>query len=63
MGQAEPGKVALHAWDATDNLRSEDDVRMFLEASREQAGSDPQFMALAQAIVDLARKRWRLTDR
>lgn len=63
MGQAEPGKVALQVWDATDHLRSEDDVRLFLQASREEAGDDPQFMALAQAIVDLARKRWRLTDR
>jgi len=63
MGQAEPVKVALHVWDATDHLRSEDDVRLFLQASREEAGDDPQFMALAQAIVDLARKRWRLTDR
>jgi len=63
MGQAEPGKVALHAWDATDHLRTEDDVRLFLEASGEEAGDDPQFMALAQAIVDLARKRWGLTDR
>lgn len=63
MGQAEPGKVALHAWDATDHLRTEDDVRLFLEACGEEAGDDPKFTALAQAIVDLARKRWGLTDR
>jgi DNA-binding phage protein len=63
MDRAEPGKVALHAWDATDHLRTEDDVRLFLEASGDEVGDDPQFMALAQAIVDLARNRFGLTDR
>jgi len=62
MGQAEPGKVALHAWEATDHLRTEDDIRLFLEASEEQAGDDPQFMALARATADLARRRWGLAN-
>lgn len=63
MGRPAPGRVALHLWDATDHLRTEADIRSFLEAGEEKAGGDAQFMALVQATAALARKRWGLAQR
>ena len=44
-------------WDSADYLKTEEDVRLYLEACLEEAGDDPAFMAHALDVIARAKKR------
>ena len=43
-------------WDSAEYLKTEEDVRLYLEACLEEAGDDPAFIAQALDIIN--RSRW-----
>jgi probable addiction module antidote protein len=49
------GKIKTRRWDIQDHLKTEEDMRGFLEACFEEAGDDPAF--IAAALGDIARAR------
>ena len=45
-------------WDSADYLKTEEDVRLYLEACLEEAGDDPPaFIAHALSVIARAKKR------
>ena len=44
-------------WDSAGYLKTEEDVRLYLEACLEEAGDDPTFMAHALDVIARAKKR------
>jgi probable addiction module antidote protein len=49
------GKLKTRRWDIQEHLKTEDDIRLYLEACFEEAGDDPAF--IAKALGDVARAR------
>ncbi|MDR3158598.1 MAG: putative addiction module antidote protein [Zoogloeaceae bacterium] len=49
------GKIKTRRWDIQEHLKTEDDMRLYLEACFEEAGDDPAF--IAAALGDVARAR------
>lgn len=49
------GKTKTTRWDVLDNLQTDEDCRLFLEAAFEDAGDDPAY--IAKAIGEVARAR------
>ncbi|MDR1275424.1 MAG: putative addiction module antidote protein [Candidatus Accumulibacter sp.] len=49
------GKIKTRRWDIQEHLKTEEDMRRFLEACFEEAGDDPAF--LAKAFGEIARAR------
>jgi probable addiction module antidote protein len=47
--------MKLRKWDSAEHLKSEEDMRLYLEACFEEAGDDPAFIAKAFGIVARAR--------
>ena len=44
-------------WDSVDYLKTEEDVRLYLEACLEEARDDPAFIAYALGVIARAKKR------
>ena len=42
-------------WDSAEHLKSEEDIRLYLEACLEEAGDDPTFIMHALGVVARAR--------
>jgi probable addiction module antidote protein len=49
------GKIKTRRWDIQEHLKTEDDMRRFIEACFEEAGDDPVF--IAKAFGEVARAR------
>ena len=47
--------LATTRWDSAEHLKSEEDIRLYLEACLEEAGDDPAFIVHALGVV--ARER------
>ena len=47
--------LKLNKWDVLDHLKTEEDMRLYLEACFEEAGNDPAF--IAKALGDIAKAR------
>ena len=48
-------KIKTRAWDTTEYLRDEEDIRLYIEAALEEAPDDATFMAVV--LGDVARAR------
>jgi probable addiction module antidote protein len=48
-------KLKTRRWDSAEHLKTEEDMRMFIEACFEEAGDDPAFIAKALGTVARAR--------
>jgi probable addiction module antidote protein len=48
-------KIKTRRWDIQEHLKTEEDMRLYLEACFEEAGDDPAF--IAAALGDVARAR------
>ncbi len=46
----------LNAWDSSSHLKSDQDIALYLETCREEAGDDSVFMAKAFDKTERARK-------
>ena len=53
MPQERPKKETFSRWDATDDLRSEEDMAAYLQACLDEAPDDP--VIIAAALGDIAR--------
>jgi probable addiction module antidote protein len=53
-------KLALHAWDSAEHLKTEEDIAAYLDACFEEAGDDAAFIARALGTVARARGMTRL---
>ncbi len=53
-------KLALHAWDSTEHLKTEEEIAAYLDACFEEAGDDAAFIARALGTVARARGMTRL---
>ena len=49
--------ITTTRWDSADYLKTEEDVRLYLEACLEEAGDDPAFIAHALGVIARAKKR------
>jgi probable addiction module antidote protein len=47
--------MKLKKWDSAEHLRTEEDMRLYLEACMEEAGDDPAFIARALGVIARAR--------
>ena len=47
--------LATTRWDITEHLKTEEDIRLYLEACLEEAGDDPEFIVHALGVVARAR--------
>ena len=47
--------LATTRWDTTEHLKTEEDIRLYLEACLEEAGDDPEFIVHALGVVARAR--------
>ena len=47
-------------WDSAEHLKTEDDIRLYLEACLEEAGDDPAFILHALGVVARARNMSQL---
>ena len=47
-------------WDSSEFLKTEEDIRHYLGASRDEAGGDPAFIAKALGRVAKARETLRI---
>ena len=45
-------------WDSAEYLKTEEDVRLYLEACLEEAGDDPAFIAHALDVINRSRKKY-----
>lgn len=50
-------KLRLYEWDASEHLRDERDLALFMEAALEEGPDDAAFIASVQDIVAKARHR------
>ena len=50
-------KIAISRWDSAEHLKTEEDIRLYLEACLEEAGDDPAFIVHALGVVARASKR------
>lgn len=48
-------KIKTRAWDTAEHLRSEEEIRLYIEAAQEEAPDDAAFMAVV--LGDVARAR------
>lgn len=48
-------KIKTRAWDVTEHLKNEEDIRLYIEAAQEEAPDDAAFMA--KVLGDVARAR------
>lgn len=55
-------KTKTRAWDASEHLRDEDDIRLYIEAAMEEAPNDAAFMAAVLGDVARARGITRLAQ-
>ena len=53
-------KVALSRWDSAEYLKTEEDIRLYLEACLEEAGDDLAFITHALGVVARARNMSQL---
>lgn len=51
------GKLKLHEWDASEYLRDEQDIALFIEAALDEAPDDVAFIASVGDVVAKARHR------
>lgn len=49
--------ITTTRWDSAEYLKTEEDVRLYLEACLEEAGDDPIFIAHALSIIARAEKK------
>ena len=52
--------LATTRWDSAEHLKTEEDIRFYLEACLEEAGDDPAFIVHALGVVARARKGLKL---
>ena len=45
----------LHLWDSAQHLKDEEDIALYLQASMEEAGDDPAFIAHTLGVIARAR--------
>jgi probable addiction module antidote protein len=55
-------KLNLRRWDAADYLKTDEDIRLFLEACFEEAGDDANFIAKALGTIARARGMTQLAQ-
>jgi probable addiction module antidote protein len=48
-------KLKTRRWDSAEHLKTDEDMRLYLEACIEEAGDDPAFIAKALGIIARAR--------
>ena len=48
-------KIAVSRWDSAEHLKTEEDIRLYLEACLEEAGDDFAFIVYALGVVASAR--------
>ena len=47
--------ITTTPWDSAEHLKTEEDIKLYLEVCLEEAGGDPAFIARALSIVARAR--------
>ena len=47
--------LATTRWDSAEHLKTEEDIRLYLEACLEEAGDEPAFIVHALGVVARAR--------
>lgn len=52
--------LATTRWDSAEHLKTEEDIRLYLEACLEEARDDPAFIVHALSVVIRARNMIRL---
>ena len=52
--------LATTHWDSAEHLKTEEDIRLYLEACLEDAGDDPAFIVHALGVVARARNMSQL---
>ena len=52
--------LATTRWDSAEHLKSEEDIRLYLEACLEEAGDDPAFIIHALGVVARVRNMSQL---
>lgn len=52
--------LATSRWDSAEYLKTEEDIRLYLEACLEEAGDDPAFIVHALGVVARARNMSQL---
>lgn len=52
--------LATTRWDSAEHLKTEEDIRLYLEACLEEAGDDPVFIMQVLSVVIRARNMIRL---
>ena len=52
--------LATTRWDSAEHLKTEEDIRLYLEACLEEAGDDPAFIVHALGVVARARNMRQL---
>ncbi len=52
--------IATTRWDSAEHLKTEEDIKLYLEACLEEAGDDPAFIVHALGIVARARNMSQL---
>ena len=52
--------LATTHWDSAEHLKTEEDIRLYLEACLEEAGDDPAFIVHALGVVARARNMSQL---
>ena len=52
--------LATTRWDSAERLKTEEDIRLYLEACLEEAGDDPAFIVHALGVVARARNMSQL---
>ena len=56
------GKLDVQLWDSARYLKTDEDIRLYLEACFEEAGDDPAFIAKALGIVVRAKGMTQLVQ-
>ena len=52
--------LATTRWDSVEHLKTEEDIRLYLEACLEEAGDDPAFIVYALGMIARARNMSQL---
>ena len=52
--------LATTRWDSAEHLKTEEDIRLYLEACLEEAGDDPAFIVHALGMIARARNMSQL---
>jgi probable addiction module antidote protein len=47
--------ITTTPWDSAEHLKTEEDIKLYLEACLEEAGGDPAFIARARNMNQLAK--------